>query len=206
MNIKRSPLGGRGFEYFSEDPFSPSAMATGMVEGIQSCGVGACLKHFACNSQEIARMVSDSIVDERALNEIYLRGFEKTVKKARPWAVMTAYNRLNGTYCSQSSALITDKLSRMIGDSTGFASPIGARSATALPSVAAGLDLVMPGPRADHAAEVVEAVKHGELPVRSLDAAARRLISLCRRYEDEGSREAIASDPEAPPRHRAACS
>ena len=184
MNIKRSPLGGRGFEYFSEDPFLTSAMATGMVEGIQSCGVGACLKHFACNSQEIARMVSDSIVDERALNEIYLRGFEKTVKKARPWAVMTAYNRLNGTYCSQSSALITDKLRDDWGFDGVCVTDWGALS-DSVPSVAAGLDLVMPGPRADHAAEVVEAVKHGELSVRSLDAAARRLISLCRRYEDE---------------------
>ena len=184
MNIKRSPLGGRGFEYFSEDPFLTSAMATGMVEGIQSCGVGACLKHFACNSQEIARMVSDSIVDERALNEIYLRGFEKTVKKARPWAVMTAYNRLNGTYCSQSRALITDKLRDDWGFDGVCVTDWGALS-DSVPSVAAGLDLVMPGPRADHAAEVVEAVKHGELSVRSLDAAARRLISLCRRYENE---------------------
>lgn len=194
MNIKRSPLGGRGFEYFSEDPFLSAAMATGMVEGIQSCGVGACLKHFACNSQEIARMVSDSIVDERALNEIYLRGFEKTVRKARPWAVMTAYNLLNGVYCSQNRDLIAGKLRGDWGFEGVCVTDWGALS-DSVASVEAGLDLVMPGPRPDHASEVIKAIRCGELPEARLDEAARRLIALCERYENAAPRRRSCPTP-----------
>ena len=101
LNIKRNPLCGRNFEYFSEDPFLNGHVAGSLVRGIQSQGVGACLKHFAVNNQERGRMYMDAVVDDRTLREIYLKGFEIAIKTARPWTVMCAYNRLNGVYCSE---------------------------------------------------------------------------------------------------------
>ena len=110
INIKRSPLGGRNFEYFSEDPYLTGELATTYIKGVQSHQVGTSLKHFACNNQENRRMTASSEVDERTLREIYLAGFEKAVKEASPWSVMTSYNRLNGIFTSESSYLLTDIL------------------------------------------------------------------------------------------------
>ncbi|HWT33884.1 MAG TPA: glycoside hydrolase family 3 N-terminal domain-containing protein, partial [Microbacterium sp.] len=110
INIKRSPLCGRNFEYFSEDPIVSGVMGTGLVLGIQSQGVGASLKHFAANQQETDRLRSSSDVDPRALREIYLRGFERVVENAQPWTVMCSYNRINGVYASEDPWLLTQVL------------------------------------------------------------------------------------------------
>ena len=110
INMKRSPLGGRNFEYFSEDPYLAGELAIGLIDGIQSKGVGTAVKHFAVNNQEFQRLTISVEVDERPLREIYLTAFEKVVTRAKPWVVMCAYNRLNGTYCSEHAGLLTDIL------------------------------------------------------------------------------------------------
>ncbi len=177
VNIKRSPLCGRAFEYFSEDPLLSGAMGAAMVEGIQSTGVGACPKHFAANSQEMLRMTGDSVVDDRALNEIYLPAFETIVKRARPAAIMTAYNRLNGNYCSESSWLLSEKLRGEWGFEGACITDWGALS-DSVESVRAGLDLAMPGPRPDHSREVEQAVLSGFLDKDALDRAASQVAGL----------------------------
>ena len=177
MNIKRSPLCGRNFEYFSEDPFLNGHIAANLVNGIQSQGVGACLKHFAVNNQELGRMYMDAIVDERALREIYLRGFEIAVKTAKPWTVMCAYNRLNGVYCSEHDWL----LNTVLRDEWGFDGAVmtdwGAANNRPL-GVRAGLDLEMPSSGGINDALVAQAVEDGALDEADLDRAVVRNIAL----------------------------
>ncbi|HDP79603.1 MAG TPA: glycoside hydrolase family 3 protein, partial [Spirochaetes bacterium] len=116
VNIKRSPLCGRNFEYYSEDPFLAGELAAAFINGVQSQGIGTSLKHYAVNNQEYHRLVSDSVVDERTLREIYLAAFETAVKKAKPWTVMAAYNRVNGAYCCEHRRLLTE----ILRDEWGF--------------------------------------------------------------------------------------
>ena len=115
VNIKRSPLCGRNFEYFSEDPFLAGEMATAITNGIQSQNVGVCVKHFLANNQEFRRMVSDSVVDERALHEIYAGAFENTVKNAAPWSLMCSYNRINGIFAGDHREMISDVMRKKWG-------------------------------------------------------------------------------------------
>lgn len=206
VNMKRSPLCGRNFEYFSEDPLLAGELGAAMVRGIQSVGVGACVKHFAANNQEHARQVSDSVVDERALREIYLAPFERVVRRARPWGVMTAYNRLNGTYCSEHAWLLHDVLRGEWGFDGVCVSDWGAVSDVAA-SVAAGLDLCMPGPRADYAATLEAAVEAGVLDASAVEHAARRVLELACRA-DAGARtgSGAPSDCLSLARRAAACS
>jgi len=159
-NMKRSPLGGRNFEYFSEDPVLAGRLATAWIRGVQSRGVGASLKHFAANNQEWERMVSDSIVDERTLHEIYLPAFEMAVKEAQPWTVMCSYNKLNGTYTSQNAGLLTDVLRTKWGFRGIVISDWGAVD-DRVAGVRAGQNLEMPGSGGLNDRRIVAAVIAG---------------------------------------------
>ncbi len=176
-NIKRSPLCGRNFEYFSEDPYLTGEIATQHIRGMQSQGVGASLKHFAVNNQEAYRMMIDAIVDERALREIYLAGFETAVKQAQPWTVMCAYNQVNGTFCSEHAEL----LNGILREEWGFAGLVvtdwGAIN-DRVKGLAAGVDLEMPASRGFNDAKIVAAVRAGKLDERVLDRAVLRLLEL----------------------------
>lgn len=177
LNIKRHPLCGRNFEYFSEDPLLSGELAGAMVRGIQSQGVGACLKHYAVNNQERGRMVTDVIVDERTLREIYLRGFERAVKNSDPWSVMCAYNRVNGEYCSDSKFLLTTVLRDEWGFSGLVVTDWGAMN-DRVTGLAGGLDLEMPGSGGINDALLVQAVEDGALFEAQLDESATRVTSL----------------------------
>lgn len=176
-NMKRTPLCGRNFEYYSEDPYLGGELAASFINGVQSKGVGTSLKHFAVNNQEFQRFVIDAHVDERTLREIYLAGFERAVKKAKPWTVMCAYNRLNGTYCSEHKRLLID----ILKDEWGFDGFVVSDWGAVHDRVAAlkgGLELEMPGPRDDRVQSVVDAVKNGELDEAVLDGAVERLLTI----------------------------
>lgn len=177
VNMKRSPLCGRNFEYFSEDPFLAGEMAVALINGLQSRGVGACVKHFAANNQEFQRMVISAEVDERTLREIYLPAFEAAVKRAKPWMVMCAYNKVNGTLASEHRQLLTDILKQEWGFEGVVVSDWGAVR-DRVKSLAAGLDLEMPGPKPSHARAVVEAVRAGLVAEAALDDAVRRVLRL----------------------------
>ncbi len=186
VNIKRSPLCGRNFEYYSEDPLLSGEMAAGFITGLQEKGVGASLKHFAVNNQESERMSINAAVDERALFEIYLKAFEIAVKKAKPATVMCSYNRLLGTYASENRRLLTDILRLRFGFTGAVISDWGAvyrRSA----GVAAGLDLEMPASGGYNDAAVAAAVRRGELSEDALDAACLNILQLVFAYEKESA-------------------
>ena len=177
LNIKRHPRGGRNFEYFSEDPLHSGVMAAAMVNGIQSKGVGACVKHFAVNNQESHRMVTDAVVDERTLREIYLRGFEIVVKESNPWSIMTAYNRLNGSYCSENDYL-TNKVLR---DEWGYEGMVVSDWLATVDRVAglnSGMDLEMPGNKGQNDARIIQAINSDVLSVTTLDKVVIRVVAL----------------------------
>ncbi len=176
-NMKRSPLGGRNFEYFSEDPVLAGRIAAAWIEGVQSQGVSASLKHFAANNQEFDRMVGDAIIDERTLHEIYLRAFEIAVREAQPGTVMCAYNKVNGTYASQNRMLLTDALRDDWGFQGLVVSDWGAVD-DRVAGLIAGLDLEMPGSGGLNDRKLVAAVPAGKLDVKALDIAATRVVEL----------------------------
>ncbi len=177
INIVRSPLNGRNFETYSEDPFLAGEIAVAWVTGLQSQKVGASLKHFACNNQEYERMRGNSVVDERTLREIYLPAFEKTVKTAQPWTVMCSYNRLNGTYASQNRTLLTTILREEWGFEGMVVSDWTAVHST-FDAVQAGLDLEMPGPARWFGSLLLEGVKYWAVEEAVVDEAARRVLRL----------------------------
>ena len=177
VNIKRSPLCGRNFEYYSEDPYLSTTLATGFIKGIQQKGVGASIKHFAANNQEYRRFLSDSVVDERTLHEIYLASFEGAVKEAEPWTVMCSYNKLNGVYTSEDEALLTDTLRTRWGFEGVVISDWGAVN-DRVKGLAAGLDLEMPSSEGTGDAKIVQAVLNGELDEKKLDMAVIRLLKI----------------------------
>ena len=176
-NMKRSPLCGRNFEYFSEDPYLAGEMAASWINGLQSKGVGASLKHFAANNQEYQRFSISAEVDERTLREIYLPAFEKAVKNAKPWTVMCAYNKLNGTYASQHHYLLTEILKNEWGFEGLVVSDWGAVH-DRVAALKGGLDLEMPGPQEERVNAVVEAVKAGELDKAVLDDSVSRILGI----------------------------
>ncbi|SPJ32081.1 glycoside hydrolase family 3 C-terminal domain-containing protein [Kushneria phyllosphaerae] len=182
-NIKRSPLCGRNFEYFSEDPMLSSHLAAAHIRGTQSRGVGSSLKHFAANNQEHRRMSVDARIDERTLREIYLASFEHAVKEARPWTVMCAYNRLNGEYCSEHSRLLTDILRDEWGFEGFVVSDWGAVNER-VPGLEAGMELEMPASGGERDAQIVAAVKEGRLEEAVLDRAVERLLRITFRAHD----------------------
>lgn len=194
INIKRSPLGGRNFEYWSEDPLVAGHLASALVEGVQSQGIGTSLKHFAVNSQETDRMRVSARINERALREIYLSAFEEVVTRAHPWTVMCSYNKVNGTYASQNRWLLTDVLRAEWGFTGIVMSDWGAvhdREA----ALAAGLNLEMPPSGTD--AQVVDAVESGRLDEDQLTAMAQGMLDLQHRAAQTLAEEDYTYDVDA---------
>lgn len=181
VNIKRSPLCGRNFEYFSEDPYLTTEMAANYIKGVQSRNVGTSIKHFLANNQENRRMSINSEIDERTLREIYLAAFEGAVKNAKPWTVMCSYNKINGTYACENKRFLTDILRGEWGFEGYVVSDWGAVN-DRVKGLEAGLDLEMPGSNGLNDDRIVRAVKEGRLDEKVLDKAVERILNIINRY------------------------
>ena len=190
MNIKRSPLCGRNFEYYSEDPYVSSELAAALIEGVQSKNVGTSAKHFLANNQEKRRMTNSSNVDERTLREIYLASFEGAVKKAKPWTVMSSYNRINGEFVGDSPEFLT----KILRDEWGFdgyvVSDWGAVN-DRVKALKAGLDLEMPHGSDENDEMIVKAVQSGELDEKTLDITCERILNIIFRYTENREKTAV---------------
>lgn len=177
INIKRNPLCGRNFEYYSEDPYLSGKLAAAMIKGIQSNGIAACVKHFAVNSQELRRMAMDSVLDERTLREIYITAFEIAIKEGKPKSLMTSYNMVNGVYANENEHLLMDILRKDIGFDGMVVTDWGASNDHAL-GVKNGSSLEMPAPGLDSARELLEALKTGKISESDIDARVDELIDI----------------------------
>ncbi len=186
-NIKRNPLCGRNFEYFSEDPYLAGKMAAGFIRGIEGEGIGSSLKHFACNNQELSRFNSDSVMDERTLREIYLTPFEIGVKEGHPSAVMCAYNKVNGVHCSDSRKLLTDILRKDWGFDGFVVTDWGAMN-DRIKGFEAGCDLMMPGGSHYMEKAVLKAVEEGRLSQNDIDQSVERLLKFVFSGSKQGKR------------------
>ena len=195
-NIKRNPLCGRNFEYFSEDPYLAGAMATAQVKGVQNNGVGVCVKHFALNNSENHRFTGDSVADMRAVREIYLKAFEPVIREGKPHAIMSAYNKINGKYCSENGWLLT----QILRDEWGFEGAVmtdwGAMH-DRIQSLRAGLDLEMPGDTAICRKWIIEGINSGTLDETDLNKAVENILNLISKYENQQVREADFSAHDA---------
>jgi beta-glucosidase len=187
INIKRSPLCGRNFEYFSEDPYLSSQLATSYIQAVQSMGVGTSLKHYAANNQEYRRFTIDETIDERTLREIYLSNFEGAVKEGKPWTVMCSYNRVNGILASENKYLLTEILKEEWGYEGFVVSDWGAVNER-VEGIKAGLDLEMPSSYGIGDKKIIEAVKRGELDEKVLDQTVERLLKIIFKAVDNRNR------------------
>lgn len=191
MNIKRSPLCGRNFEYFSEDPLLTGELAAAFVHGVQKNGTGACIKHFALNNQEKYRQNSSSNVDERTMREIYLAGFERAVKEAKPISIMCSYNKINGTFASANKKLLTDILRDEWGFDGIVISDWGA-DIDAVESLKAGLDLGMPDSYGYLCNQIKKAYEDGRLTDNQIDTACKRIIDVILKLDEKRNKDAAA--------------
>lgn len=190
VNIKRSPLCGRNFEYYSEDPYLASEIAASQIKGIQSKNVGTSIKHFFANNQEHRRMSSSSEMDERTAREIYLSAFEGAIKQSKPWTVMCSYNRINGIYAAQNKKYLTDILRDEWGFDGFVVSDWGATNDRVL-DLEAGMDLEMPSSFGLNDKKIVEAVKNGTLAEDILDKAVKRILNIVFRFENNIDKNAV---------------
>ncbi len=190
VNIKRSPLCGRNFEYYSEDPYVASEIAAALIKGVQSKNVGTSIKHFLANNQETRRMSCSSDVDERALREIYLAAFETAIREQKPWTVMCSYNKINGVYAAENKKYLTDVLRDEWGFDGYVVSDWGAVNSR-VADLEAGCDLEMPASGGLNDALIVEAVKNGTLKEEVLDTAVERILNIVYRFEENRDKEAV---------------
>ncbi len=190
MNIKRSPLCGRNFEYYSEDPLVSSEMASAYIQGVQSRHVGTSPKHFLANNQEFHRMTSDSVIDERTLREIYMASFEGMVKQAKPWTIMNSYNKLNGTYLCENKEMLTDVLRKEWGFDGYVMTDWGAMNER-VQSLLAGCNLEMPSSGGSTDREIAAAVKNGTLEEAVLDRSCEEFLEIIFRYIENRDTDAV---------------
>ncbi|MFN2302948.1 MAG: glycoside hydrolase family 3 C-terminal domain-containing protein [Anaerolineales bacterium] len=193
VNIKRTPLCGRNFEYYSEDPFLAGELAASLIKGIQNKGVGTSLKHYVANNQEFQRFTISAEVDERTLREIYLRGFEIAVKQSKPWTVMCSYNKLNGKFCSEHHEILVDILKEAWGFEGLVVSDWGAVR-DRVQSLKGGLDLEMPGPQERRVKAVVDAIQAGDVDPDDLDEAVRRILGIVFKAQEVPSNQTFDED------------
>lgn len=190
MNIKRSPLCGRNFEYYSEDPLVSTELGAAYVQGVQSKNVGTSPKHFMANSQEFHRMTSDSVMDERTMRELYLASFEGMVKKGKPWTIMNSYNKLNGTYLCENREILTDILRKEWGFDGYVMTDWGAMN-NRIEALKAGCNLEMPFSGGITDAEIVKAVTDGSMDETVLDQACEEFLNIVFRYEENRDISAV---------------